>query len=152
MTTLTATDVLALTLWAEARSDDVEGRIAVACCVRERVHTDIGRDGKPDWWGEGYIGVCRAPKQFSCWNAGTDANHLALMALVERVMRGEVLADPIVRECYWIADGIIRDVVRPRVGLATHYHAQSMATYPGWTKGATLVAEVGSHLFYKDVK
>ena len=29
----------------------------------------VWQDAQPrSWWGEGYIGVCRKPWQFSCWN------------------------------------------------------------------------------------
>lgn len=57
-------DLLAWTLWGEARSETLAGQIAVAWTIRSRVN-----DGKAkSWWGEGYAGVCQKPYQFSCWN------------------------------------------------------------------------------------
>lgn len=57
-------DILARTLWGEARGEGLAGQIAVAWTIRNRVN-----DGKAkSWWGEGYAGVCQAPYQFSCWN------------------------------------------------------------------------------------
>lgn len=143
---MTDADVLALTLYGEARGEPIEGRIAVACCIRNRVTADLGHDGKPDWWGEGYTGVCLAPKQFSCWNAN-DPN---LAVLQQKA--GEFGRDPLLDECRWIANGVIDGVVRDRVGPATHYYEQHMRTPPKWAAGATLVARVSNHLFFMDVK
>jgi N-acetylmuramoyl-L-alanine amidase len=57
-------DVLARTLWGEARGEGLAGMVAVAWSIRNRVE-----DGKDkSWWGEGYTGVCQKPYQFSCWN------------------------------------------------------------------------------------
>ena len=58
-------DILARTLWGEARGEGVAGQIAVAWSIRNRVEMDLHNDGKPDWWGEGYAGVCKKPYQFS---------------------------------------------------------------------------------------
>ncbi|HJR27754.1 MAG TPA: cell wall hydrolase, partial [Pseudomonas sp.] len=66
-------DVLARTLWGEARGEGLPGQIAVAWAIRNRVN-----DGKArSWWGEGYAGVCQAPYQFSCWNK-SDPNFVYL--------------------------------------------------------------------------
>jgi spore germination cell wall hydrolase CwlJ-like protein len=55
-------DILARTLWGEAREESLAGQIAVASTIRNRVD-----DGKTkSWWGEGYSGVCQKPCQFSC--------------------------------------------------------------------------------------
>lgn len=57
-------DILARTLWGEARGESLAGHIAVAWTIRNRVN-----DGRAkSWWGEGYTGVCQKPYQFSCWN------------------------------------------------------------------------------------
>ncbi len=57
-------DILARTLWGEARGESLAGQIAVAWTICNRVN-----DGKAkSWWGEGYAGVCQKPCQFSCWN------------------------------------------------------------------------------------
>ena len=57
-------DILARTLWGEARGEGPAGQVAVAWTIRNRVF-----DGKTNsWWGEGYAGVCQKPYQFSCRN------------------------------------------------------------------------------------
>jgi hypothetical protein len=51
-TTNTDRDILARTLWGEARGEGLAGEIAVAWTIRNRVF-----DGNPkSWWGEGYAG------------------------------------------------------------------------------------------------
>jgi N-acetylmuramoyl-L-alanine amidase len=145
--TLGAMPIVALTLWGEGRGEPVEGRIAIACVIRNRVRADLRDDGRPDWWGEGYDGVCLARAQFSCWNA-TDPNYRKLLVLASQPDRW--LDDPVLAECLWIADGVVGGRVRDRVGAATHYHATHVT--PAWTVGAQLVGRVGAHLFYGRVR
>ncbi len=69
-------DILARTLWGEARGEGTAGQIAVARTIRNRVF-----DGKTNsWWGEGYAGECQKPYQFSCWNK-TDSNYQFLIGV-----------------------------------------------------------------------
>jgi len=57
MNTINDIDVLARTLWGEARGEGPAGQVAVAWTIRNRVN-----DGRAkSWWGEGYTGVCKAP-------------------------------------------------------------------------------------------
>ena len=53
--------VLALTIWGESRGECVEGQIAVACVVRNRLKRAIST--APRWRD-----ICLAPEQFSCFN------------------------------------------------------------------------------------
>ena len=140
---LGAIDILALTLWGEARSEPIEGRIAIACVVRNRLQT--GR------WGSSYKAVCLARRQFSCWNPGTDSNHLQLMTLVKKVQTGPRPTYPVLSECYWVADGVEQGIVRDRVQGALHYHADTMSPYPSWATSGHLVVHLGHHLFYRGV-
>src|SRR6185295_8222049 len=87
---------LALTMWAEARRippgvprdySPVEELIAVACVIRNR-RARFARWRARD---ASYKAICLAPKQFSCWNPGSGANHEALLALARRI----VLVGPI---------------------------------------------------------
>lgn len=72
-TTNTDRDILARTLWGEARGEGLAGEIAVAWTIRNRVF-----DGNPkSWWGEGYAGGGMKPWQFSCWNQN-DPNYAYL--------------------------------------------------------------------------
>jgi spore germination cell wall hydrolase CwlJ-like protein len=143
MVTLTDADVVALTIWAESRDQPVEGRIAVAAVIRNRLNT-----GK---WGHTATAVCRAPKQFSCWNAGEDDNHQKLMALATKIMAGASIDYPIFAECRWIALGCLSGAMQDNTSGATHYFARSVKTPPDWSVGHVPIVVIGDHLFYRGI-
>ncbi|HLO77120.1 MAG TPA: cell wall hydrolase [Magnetospirillum sp.] len=126
-------DILARTLWGEARGEPVRGIEAVAAVVMNRVR----RGG---WWGCTVEAVCRKPYQFSCWNQN-DPNR----AKLERVDE----TDRMFRICLRIARrAIAGSVDDPTLG-ATNYHVRGMV--PAWARGRDPSAEIGNHLFYNDV-
>ncbi|MHC8321113.1 cell wall hydrolase [Pseudomonas sp. GB2N2] len=132
-------DILARTLWGEARGESLTGQIAVACTIRNRVN-----DGKhKSWWGEGYSGVCQKPYQFSCWNK-TDPNYAFLIGLKQipsrELAQARIAADHVI-------DGKVPD---PTAG-ATHYYATTMPMPPAWVKGAKQTLKLGHHIFFRDV-
>lgn len=136
-------DVLALTLWGETRGEPIDGKIAVACVIRNRMaaRRQSARD------------VCLAPMQFSCWQPiGGKANHDALAALVAALVAGHQARDPILRECQWIADGLLSGACRDIVHGADHYLTTTLLSStkkPGWVRAMTFCATVGAHAFYR---
>ncbi len=147
---MTDTEVVGLTIFGEARGEQTEGRIAVASVIRNRL-----QDGR---WGDTYEKVCLAKSQFSCWNK-SDSN----ATLLQSIAAG--LADPLVapklsefesdvlRECFWIADGLIANQFRSRVGSATHYVTANLFRVqpPSWAKGRTPNMAVGAHVFFSGI-
>jgi spore germination cell wall hydrolase CwlJ-like protein len=132
-------DILARTLWGEARGESLSGQIAVACAIRNRVN-----DGKAkSWWGEGYAGVCQAPYQFSCWNKN-DPNY-AYMSGAKAIPLLELAQARIA------ADQVIDGKVSDPTGGATHYYAMTMKKSPSWSIGATQTLKLGHHIFFKTV-
>ncbi|WP_256831743.1 cell wall hydrolase [Pseudomonas sp. Pse1] len=132
-------DILARTLWGEARGEGLAGQIAVAWTIRNRVN-----DGKAkSWWGEGYVGVCQKPYQFSCWNRN-DPNY-AYLSGAKRIPFRELAQAQIV------ADQVMTDNVPDPTGGATHYYATTMPNPPVWAKGAKQTLKLGRHLFFKHV-
>jgi N-acetylmuramoyl-L-alanine amidase len=132
-------DILARTLWGEARGESLAGQIAVACTIRNRVN-----DGKDkSWWGEGYAGVCQKPYQFSCWNRN-DPN-FAYLSGAKKIPFRELAQARIA------ADQVINGKVPDPTAGATHYYATSMPKPPVWVKGAKETLRLGHHVFFKDV-
>lgn len=132
-------DILARTLWGEARGESLAGQIAVAWTIRNRVS-----DGKTkSWWGEGYAGVCLAPYQFSCWNKN-DPNYASLSGAkaipFRELAQARIAADQVI-------DGKVPDPT----GGATHYYAIAMKKAPGWAAKAKETLRLGGHVFFKDV-
>lgn len=151
-TGLSDIQIVACTLYGEARSEPTEGIIAVACVIRNRVTTDIGSDHKPDWWGEGYKGVCLKKWQFSCWlPEGGEGNHKKLAKLVADLKAGTV-SDSRYKECAWIATGVVNDWCRDITGGADHYHVAGMMPRPDWAQHVHPIKQVARHVFYKLVK
>ena len=132
-------DILARTLWGEARGEDLIGQIAVAWTIRNRVF-----DGKTkSWWGEGYASVCQKPYQFSCWNRN-DPNYAYLSGVKPIPLREFTQAQIAAGQ---VVDGKVSDPT----GGATHYYAIAMPKPPTWVKGATQTLKLGHHVFFKDV-
>lgn len=141
-----ATDqVLAITLYGEARGEAVEGRIAVASVVMNRV--------KAKRFGHDARAVCLAPLQFSCWQPkGGQENYDDVMAIARATANGTA-PGPILRECAWIALGALSGDIRDRVNGSTHYLTADLFRIapPAWAKGKTPAVRVGSQLFFAGI-
>jgi len=132
-------DVLARTIYGEARGESVRGKEAVACVIMNRVKRAKDRGGY--WWGDSVEKVCLRPWQFSCWNAN-DPNR----AKLEQVEPGHRVFDTCLRIARRAVSGCLNDTTRG----ATHYHTEHVN--PPWSRGRPACAEIGRHLFYNDIE
>lgn len=128
--------VWARTIYGEARGEGLAGQIAVAWVIRNRVTTDLGNDGKPDWWGEGVIGVCRAPRQFSCWNK-EDPNSVVIQQVT--------FDDPVFQQCVYVAIGVAHGIWPDPTAGSKHYHSDRVS--PKWAEGQPYIT-IGRHRFF----
>ena len=132
--------ILAKTMFGEARGELPGGIAAVGCVVRNRVTIDLHSDGKDDWWGEGYRGVCLRPWQFSCWLI-TDPN----FALLSKLTPDSPELQGFIKLAKQIIIGAVPDVTL----RATHYHAAGMPVPASWGKVPPKPhIQIGRHLFY----
>lgn len=129
-------DVLARTLWGEARGEGTAGMQAVAGVILNRVRRAELRGGY--WWGNNIIQVCQKPYQFSCWNR-SDPNFKKLQAVDEK--------DLYFANAVRLARRAISGGLEELTGGATHYHAAG--TSPYWAKGEKPSAVIGNHIFYR---
>lgn len=134
-------DVLARTMWGEARGEGKAGMAAVGHVVFNRVDAQ-------SWWGSTVEDVCRKPFQFSCWNSN-DPNRARLLSLTA--------ADATFRIAFQIATELqtaqaIGARVRndPTQG-ATHYYAPARVRKPLWAVGLVPCARIGGHDFFAGV-
>ena len=127
-------DTLARTVFGEARGEPMQGKIAVAHVVMNRVR-------KQSWYGKTVKGVCTHPYQFSCWNSN-DPNLSKLTAVTAD--------DKSFRLCLYAAIAAMDGLVPDPTSGSTHYHSLSVA--PSWAEGKGPVCTIGSHKFYNDVK
>lgn len=125
-------DVLARTIWGEARGEGAQGMQAVANVIMNRV----AKTGW--WWGTTVEEVCKKPYQFSCWNAN-DPNSSKCMSIGT--------GDKIFQQCINIATLAVNGRLADITNGADHYHAASV--HPIWADKYELVRRIGNHLFYK---
>lgn len=125
-------DLLARTIWGEARGEGVDGMKAIANVIMNRVK-------KGGWWGSTVADVVLFPKQFSCWNEN-DVNYIATKNVTEDD-----------DDFYWlkniIAPKAISGNLPDNTDGATHYHA--VYVKPSWVKSMKQTATIGNHIFYK---
>lgn len=131
--------VLARTLWGEARGESLRGKEAVAAVILNRVARARARGGY--WWGGDVVSVCLKPWQFSCWNPG-DPNRAKLLAVGED--------DRAFRACLRVARRALAGEIEDPTGGATHYHTARVA--PAWSRHRTPCAIIGRHRFYAGVE
>ncbi|WP_142850946.1 cell wall hydrolase [Telmatospirillum sp. J64-1] len=135
-------DILARTLYGEARGEGLNGMTAVA-------HVILNRAKRRKWYGRcaglpdhSISAVCRCPWQFSCWNPD-DPNRAKLLAAD--------LSDPAYRWAMLVACAVVNGAAG--FGDATqgadHYHSRSVS--PAWAAGRKPVVSIGGHLFYNDI-
>lgn len=128
-----ATDVVARTIWAEARGEGEAGMKAVASVIANRRRSPR--------WPNDWRGVCLQPWQFSCWNLGDPNRTLAV----------NVTLDNLAFQRAWsIAGDAVLGRLADVTGGATHYHSRFINA-PYWTKGAEKTASIGNHDFYGSV-
>lgn len=131
-----AVDILARTIYGEARGEGKGGMEAVANVIMNRVA--IAQAHKGYWWGNDIFEVCRKPYQFSCWNTG-DANFGKIVSVTPD--------DPVFMTCVRVARRAVLGFLKDGTNGATHYHARGV--FPAWADGRKPCAVIGRHIFYK---
>lgn len=129
-------DVLARTIFGEARNEGAVGMEAVACVVLNRVKTAQKIGGY--WWGNNIIQVCQKAYQFSCWNKD-DPNLKRIQEVTE--------SDIHFQTCLRIARRAVIGALRDTTNGADHYHADYVD--PHWAQGQKPVTVIGRHIFYR---
>jgi len=132
-------DVLSRTLYGEASNQDWSGLIAVAFVIMNRAK-------RPNRFGQGVIGVCLRPKQFSCWN-DNDPNRIRLMRVT--------CETPAFVRCIAAAASVLSNSVTDITGGSDHYHTvQAPANTgnwpPAWARQMTRTVTIGDHVFYRE--
>jgi len=146
---LTELHVTGLTIAGEAEGEPIEGKVFVGSVIRNRVKT-------PGRFGDSYDKVCLARSQFSCWWPwGGQANFEKVMARA-RMFVGDYAERPnlmtdVLRECLFVAEGIITNQLRDNSRSATHYMTKALfkSNPPDWAKGKTPIVEVGAHVGFR---
>ena len=137
-TAFQAANIIARTLYAEARNDGKEGMEAVASVIYNRA------DGKKEL----FTNACLKPKQFSCWNKFTKEEadpknfKIKIPSSVNKNKKNEVLW----KEAMQIAADMLNGTFKPTT-TANMYYAKSMIKPPSWANIMTKKETIGSHYF-----
>ena len=125
-------DILARTVYGEARGESELGKLAVAWVVVNRARK----------YRVGLGAACLLSIHFSCWNNGraNDANQLAMM-MAET-------SDPIFARCMLAALHAAHGLVPDPTAGASHYHA--IGIEPGWAEGKPYQT-ISHHRFYRNI-
>ena len=124
-------EILAKTIFGEARGESRKGQIAVACCI-------INRFKSKKWFSSKTIsGVCQKPWQFSCWNKN-DPNSQKIANLTFPTYSKYFSV---------IKEAELEDITNG----ATHYYAPKLIKCPKWAVGKKPCAEIEGHLFFNDI-
>lgn len=125
-------DLLARTIWGEARGEGYTGMKAVANVIMNRVQ-------KGSWYGKTVQEVVLKPYQFSTWNANDVNRNKA--ANVDETDTSFWTAKKIASLAY---NGQIDDIT----GGAINYH--SVGVNPYWASEMEKTVQIGNHIFYKE--
>lgn len=131
-------DVLARTIWGEARGEGAKGMQAVANVIMNRFRLATGSLSYARQFGATVADICTKKYQFSVW-LRDDPNYL----LIQRV----TTADALFAKAMSIASSAVGGRLSDITGGADHYHTASVL--PSWARGETPVRVIGSHEFYK---
>lgn len=125
-------DILARTIYGEARGETDEGKRAIGLCI-------LNRYKSKKWFSANTIAeVCQKPLQFSCWNKN-DPNCKKITTATEAVLRP-----------YWdLAERLVNGEYADITNGATHYHTKNCR--PAWSKGKLPCAIIGNHVFFNNI-
>ena len=123
-------EILAKTIWAEARGELVEGQREVARVILERAAQNRSYFG-----GNTIRGVCLAPRQFECWNGVTDIDVSSDRRSYSKIRK-------------W-SDHMCRQTLRSDPNAPDHYNNPEKEGYPDWTRNCAKLYRIGNHQFYR---
>lgn len=129
-------ELLARTVFGEARSETAAGRLAVAFVALNRAADPRRR------WPRSLPLVLLQPWAFSCWWQ-PGSNRDATLAIATD--------DPVLRACRGLATVALSDGLADPSGGANHYLSSALAcsTPPTWYDPAKVTARIGRHEFLK---
>ncbi len=134
-------EILALTIYGEARGETIEGQIAVANVIMNRWK---GNSGKYKSVKE----VCLEKNQFSCWNKD-DPNRSKLEDLGDKLDKGQI-PNEIKQELY-IARGVLGYNFYDNTKGSLYYMTTNLLNSdnrPKWANNRSNEIKIGNHTFF----
>lgn len=131
--------ILAKTVWGEARGEGVAGMEAVASVVLNRLK--VGYRGQTT-----ATGVCLQPSQFSCWDAN-DPNRILLTGIDKH-------PDNDFKAALGVASRALSGQIADPTRGSKHYVSTSLpqSMRPTWLREKRPCIVIGRHEFYNDIR
>src|SRR5258705_5674072 len=124
-------EIMALTIYGEARGESIEGQIAVANVIMNRWRANLTKF-------KTVKEVCLEPFQFSCWNK-SDPNYDLLERSGQNILDGKQL-DSVLKQCLYISRGVMGFNLNDNTRGAKNYMTTQLLDSdrrPGWAKNRT---------------
>ena len=136
-TAFQAANIIARTLYAEARNDGEKGMTAVASVIYNRA-----KGNKED-----FTKVCLKPKQFSCWNKFTkeEADPKRFQVKIPVSVKGNAKNNELWKKAMSIVADMLADSFKPITTANTYYNPKT--ANPKWAKSLIDAQMIGSHKF-----
>jgi len=134
----TAVDVMARTIFGEARGVGRDGMEGIAAVIANRANASANADQA--WFGKTIEAVCLKPHQFSTWNKD-DPNRARIEAVTAN--------DPGFALALTIAKQAILGELIDRTRGATLYHPTQLPALPAWARNAKPTVQIGPLMFYR---
>ncbi|MFA5379813.1 MAG: cell wall hydrolase [Dehalococcoidia bacterium] len=131
-------EIMALTIYGEARGEPYLGKVAVGSVVLNRVDLK-------GWQGKTISEVCLKPYQFSCF-LKSDPNSMMLLDIAQDCAH-EATVNRVFAICMEVSDGLITGTV-DRITEGTHYHSTGIKV-PNWAYEMKRADKIGRHIFYR---
>lgn len=135
-------EILALTIYGEARGEFTEGQIAVANVIMNRWKTNPTKY-------KTVRDVCLEKLQFSCWN-DNDPNYPKLL-LIGRALYDNKPVNEIMKQCLYIARGAMGMNFLDNTKGAKYYMTYDLLNSPNRPKWADVrikEVRIGNHVFF----
>ena len=138
---LTEAQIMALTIYGEARGESYDGKVAVGSVILERVD-------HREWDGDTIHEVCLMPYQFSCYLPG-DPNFHALR-LIAQDWETKAMRSMAMSECYQVATGLIDGIIprTPEIAAAHCCQYKTIKARAAWAKKMKVILTINQHEFY----
>lgn len=129
-------EILARTLWGEARNDSEAFMQGVASVVMNRLRRKV-------WWGSTLRQVCTGGGQFPCWQPRN--------ALYPQMTSRQPPADAAYARALEIARKALTSSLPDNTFGATHYCPIWLSPLPPWAAGKQPRETIGAYAFYNNI-
>lgn len=129
-------DILARTLYGEARGEYDQGGLAALIAVANVIMNRFKKGGK---YGQTVTEVCLKPRQFSCWNLNDPNRSL--------IQQKDLEKDSLFKICQKVAQKVAKGIWPDLTRESDHYHATSCR--PSWARLEKIRLHLGRHIFYR---